>query len=108
MTGAIIGGVTGAASNAFKVARAAQSWNGAGRYSPYKDMVRHYQKHVINESQQHLAGNIVNYTKHANQFFASNSTSGYLLREGVMKIAGAPGGIYTTGGKILSYWYIGL
>ena len=48
----------------------------------------------------------VNYTKQAKMFFANNNASGYLLREGVIKIAGAPGGIFNTNGLIRSFWYV--
>ena len=41
-----------------------------------------------------------------NCFFSQNNGSGYLLREGAIKIAGAPGGIYNTNGLIRSFWYI--
>ena len=53
-----------------------------------------------------IAKNIVNYTKQAQSFFSKNNASGYLLREGVIKIAGAPGGIFNTDGLIRSFWYI--
>ena len=42
----------------------------------------------------------------AKMFFANNNASGYLLREGVIKIAGAPGGIFNTNGLIRSFWYV--
>ena len=69
-------------------------------------MTQHYTKHVINEGQKSVAKNIVNYTKQAKMFFANNNASGYLLREGVIKIAGAPGGIFNTNGLIRSFWYV--
>ena len=108
MSGAIIGGITGAITSSLQVTNAAKAWNGVANknISPYQDMVRHYEKHVIQEGQKAIAKNIVNYTKQAKAFFTNNETLGYLLRNGIIKIAGAPGGIFTTGGKILSFWYI--
>lgn len=106
-SGAIIGGITGAISSSAQVLNAAKAWNGvpSKQISPYQDMVRHYEKHVINEGQQAVAKNIVNYTKQAQTFFTNNETLGYALRSGVIKISGAPGGIFTNSGKILSFWY---
>jgi RHS repeat-associated protein len=108
MTGAFIGGVTGAASNAFKVAKAAQSWAASSGKSSYAQMVSHYKNHVINEGQKHVAKNIVNYSRHANQFWASNSSHAYRIGVDAFKIAGGPGGIFTGSGLIKSFWYITL
>ena len=106
MSGAIIGGITGAISSSVQVANAAKSWVATGGKSGFKQMTQHYTKHVINEGQKSVAKNIVNYTKQAKRFFANNNASGYLLREGVIKIAGAPGGIFNTNGLIRSFWYV--
>ena len=106
MSGAIIGGITGAISSSVQVANAAKSWATTGGKSGFKQMTQHYTKHVINEGQKSVAKNIVNYTKQAKMFFANNNASGYLLREGVIKIAGAPGGIFNTNGLIRSFWYV--
>ena len=93
MTGAFIGGVTGAASNAFKVAKAAQSWAASSGKSSYAQMVSHYKSHVINEGQKHIAKNIVNYSRHANQFWASNSSHAYRIGVDAFKIAVGPGDV---------------
>ena len=106
MSGAIVGGITGAISSSVQVANAAKSWVTTGGKSGFKQMTQHYTKHVINEGQKSVAKNIVNYTKQAKMFFANNNASGYLLREGVIKIAGAPGGIFNTNGLIRSFWYV--
>jgi len=106
MSGAIVGGITGAVSSSMQVANAAKMWAHTGNKTGYQQMVEHYANHVIKEGQKHAAKNIVNYTKDACSFFARNKTSGYLLREGVVKIAGAPGGIFNTDGLIRSFWYI--
>ena len=106
MSGAIIGGITGALSSGAQVANAAKSWAATGGKSGFQQMALHYNKHVIIEGQKSIAKNIVNYTKQAQSFFSKNNASGYLLREGVIKIAGAPGGIFNTDGLIRSFWYI--
>ena len=91
MSGAIVGGITGAISSSVQVANPAKSWASAGGKSGFKQMVQHYAKHVINEGQKSVAKNIVNYTKQAKLFFSQNKGAGYLLRKGVIEIAGALG-----------------
>ena len=108
MSGAIVGGITGAISSSIQVANAAKAWVGTGGKTSFQQMTEHYMKHVIKEGQKSVAKNIVNYTKQAKAFFANNSTSGYLLRKGVIKIDGAPGGIFNTDGLIRSFWYVRL
>ena len=105
MKGTITGAISGGARSVGKIANATKAWNGTTKYTPYQDMVRHYNKHVINEGQKAVAKNIVKYTNDAVKFYNSNSSAGRMLRTGVMKISGAPGGIYTTSKKILSFWY---
>ena len=106
MSGAIIGGITGAISSSIQVANAAKAWANTGNKTSFKQMTDHYYRHVIKEGQKSVAKNIVNYTKQAKAFFLNNNSSGYMLRDGVIKIAGAPGGIFNTNGLIRSFWYI--
>ncbi len=106
MSGAIIGGITGAISSSVQVYNASKLWANTGNKTAYRQMVDHYGKHVIQEGQKSVAKNIVNYSKQASQFFINNSSSGQLIRQGVVKISGAPGGIFNTSGLIRSFWYI--
>jgi len=106
MSGAVIGGITGAISSGVQVYNASKLWANTGNKTAYKQMVEHYGKHVIREGQKSVAKNIVNYSKQASQFFANNSSSGFALRQGVIKIAGAPGGIFNADGLIRSFWYV--
>ncbi len=106
MSGAIVGGITGAISSSVQVFNASKLWANTGNKTAYRQMVDHYGKHVIQEGQKSIAKNIVNYSKQASQFFVNNSSSGQLIRQGVIKIAGAPGGIFNTNGLIRSFWYI--
>lgn len=62
---------------------------------------------LIDEGQKHAAKNIVSYTKQASEFYAKHSSMGRTLRPGVVKIDGAPGGIFNVDGLIRSFWYIG-
>ena len=106
MSGAVIGGITGAISSGVQVYNASKLWANTGNKTAYKQMVEHYGKHVIREGQKSVAKNIVNYSKQASQFFTNNSSSGFALRQGVIKIAGAPGGIFNADGLIRSFWYV--
>ena len=106
MSGAAIGGITGAISSSIQVYNVSKLWANTGNKTAYRQMVEHYSKHVIQEGQKSVAKNIVNYSKQASQFFANNSSSGFVLRQGIIKIAGAPGGIYNVSGLIRSFWYI--
>ena len=106
MSGAVIGGITGAISSGAQVYNASKLWANTGNKTAYKQMVDHYGKHVIQEGQKSIAKNIVNYTRQASKFFANNSSSGVVLRQGVIKIVGSPGGIFNIDGLIRSFWYI--
>ena len=106
MSGAVIGGITGAISSGAQVYNASKLWANTGNKTAYKQMVDHYGKHVIHEGQKSIAKNIVNYTRQASKFFANNSSSGIVLRQGVIKMAGSPGGIFNIDGLIRSFWYI--
>ncbi|MBQ8772337.1 MAG: RHS repeat-associated core domain-containing protein [Clostridia bacterium] len=106
MTGSIIGGVTGAINAGAQVYSASKLWAPSRSKSAYRQMVDHYSDHVIKEGQKAVAKNIVNYSKQASQFFMENSSLGVSLRNGVIKIPGAPGGIFNTDGLIRSFWYI--
>ena len=108
MSGAIIGGITGAISSGVQVYNASKLWANTGNKTGYKQMVDHYKNHVIKEGQKAVAKNIVKYSKDAYQFFQNNSMNAQIINAqlGVMKIAGAPGGIYNLNGLIRSFWYI--
>ena len=106
MSGAIVGGITGAISSGVQVYNASKLWASTGNKTAYQQMVNHYTKHVVNEGQKHLAKNIVTYSKQAAQFFQHNASKGYMLRSGVVKISGTPGGIYNADGLIRSFWYV--
>lgn len=102
----LIGGIIGAISSGLQVYNASKLWANTGNKTAYRQMVEHYHKHVIVEGQKSVAKNIVSYSKQASQFFANNSSSGNFLRAGVIKIHGAPGGIFEINGLIRSFWYI--
>ncbi|MBQ8433830.1 MAG: RHS repeat-associated core domain-containing protein, partial [Clostridia bacterium] len=106
MSGSIIGGITGAINAGAQVYSASKLWAPTNNKSSYRQMVDHYSRHVIKEGQKSVAKNIVNYSEQASQFFAENSSLGSIVRDGVMKIKGAPGGFFNTNGLIRSFWYI--
>ena len=105
MSGAIVGGITGAISSGVQVFNASKLWANTGNKTAYRQMVNHYQNHVIKEGQKAVAKNIVKYSKDAYQFFQSNSMNAQIINTqlGVVKIAGAPGGIYNSNGLIRSF-----
>ena len=107
MSGAIIGAITGAISSSIQVHNASKLWANTGNKTAYDQMIEHYSRHVIDEGQKHAAKNIVSYTKQASEFYAKHSSMGRTLRPGVVKIDGAPGGIFNVDGLIRSFWYIG-
>ena len=107
MSGAIIGAITGAISSSIQVHNASKLWANTGNKTAYDQMIEHYSRHVIDEGQKHAAKNIVSYTKQASEFYAKHSSMGRTLRPGVVKIDGAPGGIFNVDGVIRSFWYIG-
>lgn len=105
MTGAFIGGVTGAASNAFKVGKAASMWDKGTFKSGFQSMKYHYAKHGAG------AGNIVNFTNQATNFAVRNASSiamtqSYSGLQHYWTWAGKVGanGYFTTTGKIITYW----
>jgi hypothetical protein len=108
MSGAIVGGITGAISSGIQVYNASKLWANTGNKTAYRQMVDHYQNHVIREGQKAVAKNIVAYSREASQFFINNASDAYVINQalGTLKIAGAPGGIFTSTGLIRSFWYI--
>ena len=105
-SGLASGAIFGAISGTVKVMGAAKSWAPTSRKSALKVMSEHYKDHVIKEGQQHIVKNILNYTKQAKAFYIANSANGYKIGVNAIKIAGAPGGIFTMDGLIKSFWYI--
>ena len=105
-SGFVTGAITGAISSTIKVLNAAKAWASTTTKSSLKVMSEHYTKHVIQEGQQHIVKNILNYTNQAKSFFAANSSLAYSIGKNALKISGGPGGIYTIEGLIKSFWYI--
>ena len=110
--GAIIGGVIGGSVAGGRVMNASKSWSGTmskGEWiTPYKNMVRHYKKHVINPGRKGISKNLVKYTKDAKELWKSSGGVGKLLESGSIKIRmikKGPQGIYDLVGKILSFLY---
>lgn len=104
--GAFVGAVIGASIAGVQIANAAKSWASTTQKTSLKVMVEHFEKHVIKEGQQHMAKNIVQYTKQAKTFVTKNINLAYEIGVDAMKIAGAPGAIITKKGLLKSFWYI--
>ena len=105
-SGFVSGAIFGAISGTVKVLNAAKAWQPTTQKSSLRVMSEHYKDHVIAEKQRQIAKNIINYTKHAQSFYTSNVSRAYQIGKNAMKIAGAPGGIFTKSGLIKSFWYI--
>ena len=105
-SGFVSGAIFGAISGTVKIMNAAKAWAPTSKKSALKVMSEHYKNHVINEGQQYIVKNILNYTKQAKAFYIANISSGYRIGVNAIKIAGAPGGIFTMDGLIKSFWYI--
>ena len=107
--GAIIGAVIGASISGFQVYHAAQQWGSTATRSSFKNMVSHFNKHVVKEGHQYLGNNIVEYTKNAMKFFQSNQNLLKLTDSGNYVIRALfegykAGGFFNLIGKIFSFF----
>ena len=111
LSGAITGAITGAVGSAAKVAQAAKAWDGGTFKSGYKSMKYHYNKHVVGEGLT-KGNNVLKYTQDAVRFANRNSsalkyTYNYKFGNASWNLAFSKGqgGMFTSAGKILTYWY---
>ena len=111
LSGSITGTITGAANSAVKVLQAAKAWDSGTFKSGYQSMKYHYNKHVISEG---LTGenNVLKYTQDAVDFANRNSsvmkyTYNYNFGNASWNMAYSTGqgGMFTSTGKILTFWY---
>lgn len=71
--GAIIGAIVGGSIGAIQYTNAVHSWSSVVKkdgsiISPKENMIRHFNKHVINEGETYLGTNVIKYTKNAKAF----------------------------------------
>lgn len=81
--GAIIGSIIGGTVGGIQFTNAANSWASVesnGRIiSSKENMIRHFQKHVVEEGHKYLGKNVIQYTKNANMF--KNTVGSFKLLE---------------------------
>lgn len=111
LSGAVTGAITGAAGSAVKVSQAAKAWNSSTFKSGYQSMKYHYNKHVVSEGLT-KGNNVLEYTRDAVSF--ANRNSSVLKYTYNYKYGNASwnfiyltgqGGMFTSTGKILTFWY---
>ena len=111
LSGAVTGAITGAAGSAVKVSQAAKAWDGGTFKSGYQSMKYHYNKHVVSEGLT-KGNNVLEYTRDAVSFANRNSSVlkytynyNYGNASWNLTYSTGPGGMFTSTGKILTFWY---
>ena len=111
LSGAITGTITGAASSGFKVAQAARAWDNGSFSSGFKSMNYHYKTHVIKEGFSE-GNNVINFTNDALSFAERNSTAlkytyNYKYGNATWNFSYiyGEGGMFTSAGTIVTFWY---
>lgn len=111
LSGAVTGAITGAAGSAVKVSQAAKAWNSGTFKSGYQSMKYHYNKHVVSEGLT-KGNNVLKYTQDAVGFANRNSSIlkytynyNYGNASWNLTYSTGPGGMFTSAGKILTFWY---
>lgn len=113
MSGAIIGGITGAISSGLQEAKAASYWDKGTFSSGYKSMKYHYTQEVVNKGLT-KGNSIVKYTNDAVKF-ANNNGMNFTLnlsRNGLQNswsldkyFGSGANGLYTSSGNIITFHY---
>ena len=111
LSGAITGAVTGAASSAVKVGQAARAFDNGTFRSGYQSMKYHYNKHVVREGLNRRT-NILQYADDAINFSNRNASMlrykynyNYGNASWNFAYSSGQGGMYTSTGKVLTFWY---
>ncbi len=111
LSGAVTGAITGAAGSAVKVSQAAKAWDSGTFKSGYQSMKYHYNKHVVSEGLT-KGNNVLKYTQDAVRFANRNSSVlkytynyNYGNASWNLTYSTGQGGMFTSAGKILTFWY---
>ena len=111
LLGAVTGAITGAAGSAVKVSQAAKAWDSGTFKSGYQSMKYHYNKHVVSEGLT-KGNNVLKYTQDAVSFANRNSSVlkytynyNYGNASWNLTYSTGQGGMFTSAGKILTFWY---
>ena len=111
LSGAISGAISGASGSAAKVGQAAKAWDSGTFKSGYQSMKYHYKKHVVSEGFT-KGNNVLKYTQDALSFADQNSSTlkytynyNYGNASWNSTYSTGQGGMFTSSGKILTFWY---
>ena len=111
LSGAVTGAITGAAGSAVKVSQAAKAWDSGTFKSGYQSMKYHYNKHVVSEGLT-KGNNVLKYTQDAVGIANRNSSVlkytynyNYGNASWNLTYSTGQGGMFTSAGKILTFWY---
>ena len=111
LSGAVTGAITGAVGSAIKVSQAAKAWDSGTFKSGYQSMKYHYNKHVVSKGLT-KGNNVLKYTQDAVCFANRNSSVlkyTYNYKYGNLSwnftYLTGQGGMFTSAGKILTFWY---
>ena len=111
LSGAVTGAITGAAGSAVKVSQAAKAWDSGTFKSGYQSMKYHYNKHVLSEGFS-KGNNVLKYTQDAVSFANRNSSAlkytfnyNYGNASWNSTYTAGQGGMFSSAGKILTFWY---
>ena len=111
LSGAITGAVTGAVGSAVRVGQAAKAFDNGTFKSRYQSMKYHYNEHVVKEG-LNKSTNIIQYADDAINFSNRNVsmlryTYNYNYGNASWNFAYScgQGGMYTSTGKVLTFWY---
>ena len=111
MAGSITGSITGGIGRAVQLKNAASAWNKGTFDSSYDSMLYHYNKHVQTEGLS-KGTNVIKYMRDALSFSRKNSslfkfTYNYKYGNASWNFSytSGRGGMFTSAGKILTFWY---
>ena len=107
--GAIIGAVVGGSVGAFQYTSAVRHWGATTSRTAQKNMIHHFDKHVIKEGHKYLGKNVVQYTRNARELFKTNSSLIKLTKSGNYAIRAVfagqkAGGFFNAAGLIFSFF----
>ena len=113
LSGAVTGAISGAVGSAVKVSQAAKAWDSGTFDSGFDSMKHHYHKHV--ELEGYADGNnVIKYTQDAQRFADRNSsllqyTYNYKYDNATWNYTytNGPGGMFSSDGSIITFWYGG-
>ena len=107
--GALLGAVIGGSIGAMQYINAVNQWGSVNNITSKQNMIRHFEKHVVQEGHTYLGRNAIQYTKNAKHFYDANkaimkltNSGNYVIRA---KFLGhSAGGFFDLNGVIFSFF----